>query len=66
MKKLRIQSRKPRLTDVGIRCTDYATSVYPRKLAITSLTIDGLSVDTVRLRIESQGVCSFVLSYWLA
>jgi hypothetical protein len=40
-------SRKPRLTAVGIRCSDYATSSIPQKLVLTSLICGGRSVGIV-------------------
>jgi hypothetical protein len=50
MKKWRLGSRKPRLTAVGIRCADHATPSTRKKLALTSPTSGGRSVDIVRLR----------------
>ena len=43
------RSRKQRLTAVGIRCAD-VTPLYPQKLALTSPTGGGRSVDIVRSR----------------
>jgi hypothetical protein len=42
------ESRKPRLTAVGIRCADHATPSL-QKLALTSPTSGGRSVGIVRL-----------------
>jgi hypothetical protein len=49
-------SRKPRLTDVGIRCTDQATPSIGKKLALTSPTSGGHSVGIIRLRTNSHEV----------
>jgi hypothetical protein len=38
------------ITAVGINCADYATPLYPQKLALTSLTSGGRSVGIVRSR----------------
>jgi hypothetical protein len=38
---------------VGIRCADYATLLYPQKLALASLTSGGCSVGIVRSRTEA-------------
>jgi hypothetical protein len=57
MEKLRLRSRKPRLTAVGIRCD----TLYPQKLALSSPTSGGRSVDIVRWRTRSHGVCLFVV-----
>jgi len=43
------RSRKQRLTDVGTRCGDHVTPLYPQKLALTSPTGGGRSVGIVRL-----------------
>jgi hypothetical protein len=42
---------------VGTRCADHATPIYPQKLALTSPTSGGRSVDIVRLRKKGHGVC---------
>ena len=41
------------LTVVGIRCADHVTPLYPQKLALTSPTGGGRSVDIVRLRTKA-------------
>jgi hypothetical protein len=41
-------------TAVGIRRADYATPLYPQKLALTSLTNGGRSVGIVCLRTEAK------------
>jgi hypothetical protein len=49
----RLRSRKQKLTAVGIRCADHATSSIRKKLALTSPTSGGRSVGIVRLRTKS-------------
>jgi hypothetical protein len=41
------------ITAVGIRRADYATLLYPRKLAITSPTSGGRSIGIVRSRTQT-------------
>jgi hypothetical protein len=53
-------SRKPRLTAMGIRCTDHATPPISKKLALTSQTSGGCSVGIVRLRTKAT---EFSFSY---
>jgi hypothetical protein len=43
----------------GSTHTDYATPLYPQKLALTSPTSSGLSVGIVRSRTQAAG-CVFV------
>jgi hypothetical protein len=50
MEKYQLQSRKPRLTAVGIRWSDHATPPTRKSLALTSSTSGGRSVGIVRLR----------------
>ena len=45
--------RKQRLTAVGIRCANHVTPLYPQKLALTSPTGGGRSVDIVRSRTKA-------------
>jgi hypothetical protein len=40
-------------TAIGIRHADYATSLYPKKLALTSLKSGGSSVGIVRSRTQA-------------
>ena len=47
------RSRKQRLTAVGTRCTYHVTSLYPRKLALTSPAGGGRSVGIVRVRTKA-------------
>ena len=42
-----------RLAAVGIRCADHVTPLYPQKLALTSPTGGGRSVDIVRSRTKA-------------
>jgi hypothetical protein len=46
-------SRNPSLRPWGIRLTDHATTLYPQKLALTSPTSGGSSVDIVRSRTKA-------------
>jgi hypothetical protein len=43
-------------TAVGIRRADYATSLYPLKLAVTSPTSSGRSVGIIRSRTQATDV----------
>jgi hypothetical protein len=52
--------KSTRLAAVGARCADHATCFYPQKVALTSPTSGGRSIDIVRLRTKSHGVCLFV------
>ena len=45
--------RKQRLTDVGTRCANHVTPLYPQKLALTSPTGGGRSVGMVRSRTKA-------------
>jgi hypothetical protein len=45
--------RKPRLTDVRIRCADHTSPSTPKMLALTSLTCGGRSIGIVRLRTKA-------------
>jgi hypothetical protein len=45
--------RKFENTAVGIRHADHVAPLYPQKLAITSPTNDGRSVDIVRSRTQT-------------
>ena len=47
------RSRKQILTAVGTRCADHVTPLYPQKLALTSPTGGGRSVDIVRVRTKA-------------
>jgi hypothetical protein len=47
------ESRKSRLTDVGIRCADHATPSINKKLAVTSVRSGSRSVGIVRLRTKA-------------
>ena len=47
------RSRKQRLKDVGTRCADHVTPLYPQKLALTSPTGGGRSVSIVRVRTKA-------------
>jgi hypothetical protein len=51
--------RKTRLTTGGIRCADYANTLYAQKLELTSPTRGGSSVRIVRLRTKGHGVYFF-------
>jgi hypothetical protein len=51
--KKRLQPRKLRLTAVGIRCADHATSSTLKSWALTSPTSGGRSVGIVRLRTKA-------------
>ena len=42
-----------RLTDVGTRCADHVTPLYPQKLELTSPTGGGRSVGIVRSRTKA-------------
>jgi hypothetical protein len=44
---------KPRLRPLRICCADYATHLYPQKLALTSPTSGGHSVGIVRSRAQA-------------
>jgi len=43
-----------RLTAVGTRCADHVTPLYAQKLALTSPTGAGRSVDIVRVRTKAK------------
>ena len=68
------RSRKQRLTAVGTRCADHVTPLYPKKLALTSLTGGGRSVGIVRVRtkateffnIKDHETLAKYYSIWLA
>jgi hypothetical protein len=49
-------------TAVGIRHADYATSLYPQKLALTSPTSGGRSVDIIRYLTLVTEVIFFLIS----
>jgi hypothetical protein len=53
--------RKPRLTAVRICCADHATHSVRKKLALTSQTSGGRSVDIVRLRAKATGLNKHVV-----
>jgi hypothetical protein len=55
-----IRSRKPRLWPLGIRNTDHATPLYPQKLALTSPTRGGRSIDTVRSKTQATELVSLL------
>jgi hypothetical protein len=48
-------------TAVGIRCTDHVTLLYQQKLALTSPTSGGRSVDIVRSRTQSTEFSLFLV-----
>ena len=47
---------------MGIRCVDHVTPLYPQKLALTSPTGGGRSVDIVRSRTKATDFFFFCLS----
>jgi hypothetical protein len=55
--------KKTELTAVGIRCAEHAAPPIPQKLALTSPTSGGLSVDIVRLLTKGHGVKFFSLAF---
>jgi hypothetical protein len=54
---------KTEITALGISRADYATSLYPQKLALTSPTGSGRSVGIVRSRTQATEFVCFVL-WW--
>jgi hypothetical protein len=50
-------SRKPRLTAVGIRCSDLATLVYPQKLTLTSVGIVRLRAKATEFSFRETELC---------
>jgi len=48
-----IPKTQQRLTDVGTRCADHVTPLYPQKLTLTSPTGGGRSVGIVRVRTKA-------------
>jgi hypothetical protein len=55
MEEQRLQCSKRRLTAVGTRCADHATSLYPQNLALTSRAGGVRLVGIVRMRTEGHG-----------
>jgi len=62
MKKVAAPGLEERLTAVGTRCADHVTPLYPQKLALTSPTSGGRSVDIVPVRTKATEF-SLVLVY---
>ena len=52
-KKVATPGSENRLTDVGTRCANHVTPLYPQKLALTSLIGGGRSVGMVRSRTKA-------------
>jgi hypothetical protein len=52
---------KTEITVLRIRRADYATSLYPQKLALTSPTGSGRSVSIVRSRTQATEFVCFVV-----
>jgi hypothetical protein len=50
------------ITAVGIRRADYATPLYPQKLALTSLKSSGRTVDIVRSWTKAAEISFFSFS----
>jgi hypothetical protein len=61
---LRSRSRNPRLQPKGIRRADYATPLYPQKLALTSPTNGCRSVGIVRSRTQAMEFISHCEVNW--